>query len=356
MTLTVAEIAAKIGGTVEGDPSVSISRLSSLADAVEGDLSFLSNKKYAVQMATTKASAVIVQDDWTGNCSAAALIRVKNSDRAFAVAAPLIAPPPPERWPGIHYSAVVSPEAIIGKNVHIGALCVIEDGAKIGDDCIIEAQCYIGQNVEIGPGSHLYPRVSIRERVRIGARFIAHCGAVLGSDGFGYSIDMLASGIPRVEKIPQVGTVVVGDDVEIGANTTIDRARFGETRIGNCVKIDNLVQIGHNVKIGDYSGVIAQAGIAGSAEIGSGVRIWAQAGISGHLKVEDGAQVGPQCGVSRTVPAGSYVIGTPATSLRDLAAQALMPGQVSKLRNRVFALELELKKLKEGQNKEGQDK
>ena len=348
MTLTVADIAAKIGGTVEGDSSVQISHLASLMEAQEGDLSFLSNKKYADQMAATKASAVIVQDDWTGNCSAAALIRVKNSDRAFAVAAPLIAPPPPERWPGIHYSAVVSPEALIGKNVHIGPLCVIEDGAKIGDDCIIESQCYIGQNAEIGPGSHLYQHVTVRERVRIGARFIAHCGAVLGSDGFGYSIDMLPGGIPRIEKIPQVGTVVIGDDVEVGANTTIDRARFGETRIGNCVKIDNLVQIGHNVKIGDFSGVIAQSGIAGSAEIGSGVRIWAQAGISGHLKVEDGAQVGPQCGVARNVPAGSYVIGTPATSLREMAAQALIPGQVSKLRKRVFELEAEVKKLKEG--------
>ena len=351
MTLTVADIAAKIGGTVEGDPSVQISRMASLSEAGEGDLSFLSNKKYADQMAATKASAVIVQEDWSGKCGAPALIRVKNSDRAFAVAAPLIAPPPPERWPGIHYSAVVSPEAIIGKNVHIGPLCVVEDGAKIGDDCIIESQCYIGQNVEIGPGSHLYPHVSLRERVRVGARFIAHCGAVLGSDGFGYSIDMLPGGIPRIEKIPQVGTVVAGDDVEVGANTTIDRARFGETRIGNCVKIDNLVQIGHNVKIGDFSGVIAQSGIAGSAEIGSGVRIWAQAGISGHLKVEDGAQVGPQCGVARNVQAGSYVIGTPATSLREFASASLMPSQVSKLRRKVFELEAEIKKLKEGQDK-----
>ena len=351
MTLSAAEIAAKIGGTAEGDPSAQVSHLSSLADAGEGGLSFLSNKKYADQMASTQATAVIVPEDWRGDCPARALIRVKNPDRAFAAAAPLLAPPPPERWPGIHYSAVVSPEASIGKNVHIGPLCVVEDGAKIGDDCIIESQCYIGQDVEIGPGSHLYPHVSLRERVRVGARFIAHCGAVLGSDGFGYSIDMLPGGIPRIEKIPQVGTVVVGDDVEVGANTTIDRARFGETRIGNCVKIDNLVQIGHNVKIGDFSGVIAQAGIAGSAEIGSGVRIWAQAGISGHLKVEDGAQVGPQCGVARNVPAGSYVIGTPATSLREMAAQSLVPKQVSKLRGKIFELEAEIRKLKEGLDK-----
>lgn len=347
MTLTVADIAERIGGNVEGDGSLPLSGMASLFEAHEGDLSFFSNKKYADQMATTQATAVIVNEDWQGECSARAVIRVKNSDRAFAVAAPLLAPLPPERWPGIHYSAVVSPQAFIGKNVHIGPLCVVEDGAKIGDNSVIESQCFIGQNAEIGPDSHLYPHVSIRERVRVGARFIAHCGAVLGSDGFGYSIDMLPNGMPRVEKIPQVGTVVVGDDVEVGANTTIDRARFGETRIGNCVKIDNLVQIGHNVRIGDFSGVIAQAGIAGSAEIGSGVRIWAQAGISGHLKVENGAQVGPQCGVARDVKAGSYVIGTPATSLRELASISLAPSQISKLRRQLFELQAEVKKLKE---------
>ncbi len=343
MTLTVADIAAKIGGTVEGDATVQISHLASLSEAQEGDLSFLSNKKYADQMASTRATAVIVPEDWQGDCPAKALIRVKNPDRAFAAAAPLLAPPPPERWPGIHYSAVVSPEAIIGKNVHIGALCVIEDGAKIGDDCIIEAQCYIGQNVEIGPGSHLYPRVSIRERVRIGARFIAHCGAVLGSDGFGYSIDMLASGIPRVEKIPQVGTVVVGDDVEIGANTTIDRARFGETRIGNCVKIDNLVQIGHNVKVKGYSGLIAQSGVAGSTEIGYGCLIWAQAGISGHIKIADGVQVGPQAGVPQSLDGSvKYVLGTPAESMKDFGGRVLVPKMLAKLKAEVKELKAQL--------------
>lgn len=347
MAYTVADIAAKVGGTVTGNTSAVITGLASLSEAGEGDLSFFSNKKYAAQMATTKASAVIVGADWSGNCSAGAVITVKNSDRAFAQAAPLIAPPPPKRWPGVHYSAVVSSKAVIGQNVHIGPLCVVEDGARIGDNCVIESQCYIGENVILGPGAHLYPHVSIRERVRIGARFIAHCGAVIGSDGFGYSVEVLPNGMPRVDKIPQVGTVVIGDDTEVGANTTIDRARFGETRIGNCVKIDNLVQVGHNVRIGDFSGIIAQAGIAGSAEIGSGVRIWAQAGISGHLKIEDGAQVGPQCGVARDVKAGSYVIGTPQMTLRDLASISLAPSQISKLRRQIFELETEVKKLTE---------
>lgn len=349
MAITVSEMAERVGGVLEGDGTKEILRLASLSEAGDGDISFFANKKYAPQLATTRASAVIVPVDWQGESSAGALIRVKNPDKAFAAVAPFVAPPPPERWPGIHYSAVVSPNAIIGRDVHIGPLCVIQDGARIGDGCVIEAQCYIGEDVEIGPGGHLYSGVRIRERVRIGARFIAHCGVVIGSDGFGYSIDMLPGGLPKIEKIPQVGTVVIGDDVEIGSNTTIDRARFGETKIGNCVKIDNLVQIGHNVRIGNFSGVIAQSGIAGSAEIGSGVRIWAQAGISGHLKVDDGAQVGPQCGVVRDVPKGAYVIGTPATSLREVAAQRMMPEQVSKLRKKLFELEAEIKKLKESQ-------
>lgn len=344
--MTVAELAEKIGGSVEGDGAAEIKRLASLTEASDGDLSFLSNRKYADQMAATKATAVIAGEDWEGECSAKAIIRVKNPDRAFAAAAPFIAPPPPVRLPGIHPTACVSEKAQIGKDVHIGPFTVIEDGAVIGDRSVIEAQCFIGQDVTIGPDAHLYPQVTIRERVRIGARFIAHPGAVIGGDGFGYSIDMLPGGIPKIEKIPQVGIVSIGNDVEIGSNATIDRARFGETRLGNCVKIDNLVQIGHNVKIGDFSGVIAQAGIAGSTTVGSGVRIWAQAGLSGHLHISDGAQVGPQCGVTRDVPPGAYVIGTPETSLRNMAAISAAPEMISKLRKRLKELESEIRKLK----------
>ena len=342
MTISASELAARIGGAVEGDGDVVLNRMASLAEAGEGDLSFLSNKRYSAQVATTRASAVIVGTDWNGESSAKALIRVANPDKAFSHAAPFLSPPPPVREPGIHPTAIVSPEATLGANVHVGPYSVIERGAKIGDGSVIEAQCWIGEDVEIGPDAHLYPGVKIRERVRIGARFIAHCGVVLGSDGFGYSIDILPGGIPQIEKIPQVGIVRIGDDVEIGSNTTIYRARFGETRIGNCVKIDNLVQIGHNVRIGDFSGVIAQAGIAGSTTVGSGVRIWAQAGLSGHLHVGDGAQVGPQCGLSRDVAPGEYVIGTPQQSMRELVAWASSPKQIAKLKEKIKALEAKI--------------
>ena len=337
--ISAAELTAKIGGTLEGDGSVALTRMASLSEAGEGDLSFLSNKRYTDQVASTHASAVIVGADWKGTSSAKALIRVANPDKAFSHAAPFLSPPPPAREPGVHPTAIVSPEATLGDNVHVGPFTVIERGAKIGDGSVIEAQCFIGEDVTIGQGAHLYPGVKIRERCVIGAKFIAHCGVVIGSDGFGYSVEMLPIGIPSVEKIPQVGIVRIGDDVEIGSNTTIDRARFGETRIGSCVKIDNLVQIGHNVRIGNFSGVIAQAGIAGSTTVGNGVRIWAQAGLSGHLHIGDGAQVGPQCGVVRDVPPGEYVIGTPQQSMRDLVALNASPKQIAKLKEKVKALE-----------------
>lgn len=348
MLITVSQLAEKIGGIVEGDASVMVGHMASLKEAQEGEISFLSNKRYADQMASTRATAVIVPADWQGDCPAAALIRVQNPDRAFSQAAAFLAPPPPVREPGIHPTAIISPDATIGQQVHLGPYVVIEAGAKIGDRSVIEAQCVIGEQVEIGPDAHLYPQVTIRERTRIGARFIAHSGVRIGADGFGYSIDMLPSGLPKIEKIPQVGIVSIGNDVEIGANTCIDRARFGETHIGNCVKIDNLVQIGHNVRINDFSGVIAQAGIAGSTTIGSGVRIWAQAGLSGHLHIGDGAQVGPQAGIAKDVAPGSYVIGTPQTTLRNMAAMTLAPEQLSKLRIKVRELEKALNRLQAG--------
>ena len=342
MTWTVAQIAAQIDAAVEGDAGAVVSRLAALGEAQAGDLSFLANKRYAPQLAATEATAVIVGRDWQGDTTARALLRVASPDKAFAEAALLFAPPPPRRLPGIHPTAIIAPDAVLGEAVHIGPYTVIEAGARIGDRTVIEAQCFIGEGVELGCDGHLYPQVAVRERVRIGDRFIAHCGVVVGSDGFGYTVTPQPGALPRVEKIPQTGTVVIGHDVEIGANAAIDRARFGETRLGNHVKIDNLVQIGHNVRIGDCSGVIAQAGIAGSTRIGAGVMIWAQAGLSGHLAIGNGAQVGPQAGVARDVPDGQYVIGSPATSMREMAAVALAPRQIAKLRARLAELDARL--------------
>jgi UDP-3-O-[3-hydroxymyristoyl] glucosamine N-acyltransferase len=270
---------------------------------------------------------------------------VANPDKAFAMLAPIFGPPPVVRLPGVHPTAVIGAGATLGREVHIGPYVVIDDNAVIGDRTVIEAQCFIGTGVTIGCDGHLYPQVAVREGCRIGDRVILHCGVVIGGDGYGYNVEVTPEGRVVIVKIPQIGIVELGHDVEIGANSTVDRARFGRTRLGNSVKIDNLVQVGHNVQIGDLTGVMAQVGIAGSTQIGSGCIIWAQAGLTGHIKVNDRAQVGPRAGVSKDVPPGEYVIGTPAGPKREYVQSLAAPRQVEKLKARVAELEARLAKL-----------
>ncbi len=342
MSWNAARLATHLDGVCEGDGAVVVGRLAGLAEARAGDVSFLSNPRYAGLLARTQASAVIVDRAWQGPSSAAALIRVTHPDRAFAAVAAVFGPAPVVRAPGVHSTAVIGSNVVLAPGVHVGPWTVIEDGARIGERTVVEAQCFVGRDVCIGPDGHLYPQVAVREGCRIGARVVLHCGAVIGSDGFGYLVEPRPGALPRIEKIPQIGIVELGDDVEIGSNATLDRARFGVTRIGNHVKIDNLVMIGHNVQVGDCTGIVAQAGVAGSSRIGSGVMLWAQAGIAGHLHVADGAQVGPQAGVSKDVPAGEFVIGAPAVSKRDFVASLMVPRTVEKLKARLVALESRL--------------
>ena len=235
----------------------------------------------------------------------------------------------------------------LGESVHVGAYTIIEKGTVVGDGAVIEAQVFVGENCAIGAGSHLYPQVTLREGTKIGRGVILHCGVRLGGDGYGYNTTM-EGGLPKIEKIPQLGIVELADFVEIGSNTTIDRARIGRTYIGPHTKIDNLVQIGHNVKVAGYSGIIAQAGVAGSTQIGSGCLIWAQAGISGHIKIADGVQVGPQAGVPQSLDGSQkYVIGAPAMSMKELAAITLAPKMIAKLKAEVKALKAEIASLKD---------
>jgi UDP-3-O-[3-hydroxymyristoyl] glucosamine N-acyltransferase len=345
MTMTVKEVAEKLGGEASGDVSLEVSALASLLEARSGDVSFFKDTKYARQLAATRASAVLVPAGWQGDCPASAVIRVGDPDVACTQVAEWFAPPPVVRKPGIHPSAVIAEGVRLGEDVHVGPWTVIEEGAVIGDRSVVEAQVFIGQRVRLGEACHIYPQVSIREGCLLGRRVILHSGVRIGGDGYGYTPVFRPDGAIAVEKIPQLGIVELGDDVEIGCNTTVDRARFGRTRIGNATKIDNLVQIGHNVQIGDYSGVIAQAGVAGSTHIGSGCIIWAQAGLSGHLTVGDRAQVGPKSGLSKDVPPGEYVLGLPALPKREFANTLLVPRLVEKLKARVAALEARLEEL-----------
>lgn len=345
MMMRAQDIADKLSGQLEGDGSVEIVAMSSLSEARTGDISFFTDSKYGKQLAATHASCVLVARDWAGESSAKAVIRVDSPNAAFAQVGAWYAPAPVARAPGIHPTAVIGEKVQLGKDVHVGAYTVVEDHSVIGEGCVIEAQVFVGSNVKIGSHGHIYPQVTIREGTIIGQRVILHSGVRLGGDGYGFNPIIKPDGSIKIEKIPQIGIVELGDDVEIGCNTTIDRARFGRTRVGNSVKIDNLVQLGHNVQVGDYSGIIAQAGVAGSTRIGQGCIIWAQAGISGHLTIGDRGQVGPASGLSKDVPPGEFYLGLPAVSRRELGAQLLLPRMVDKLKAKVAALEERLSQL-----------
>ena len=338
--MKLSEIAERLGGTLDGDGTIEICAVAGLKEARAGEISFLANPKYASMVAATHASAVIVPNDWDRPVPCA-LIRVENSDQSFAGAAELFYESVPVPAPGIHPSAVVADSAQLGEGVSIGANCTIAEGVVIGANTTVQPNCVIGYKAVIGANCLLYPLVSVREFVEIGDRVIIHNGAVLGSDGFGYAVQKDGTRT----KIPQIGTVVVEDDVEIGANVAIDRARFGKTRIGKGTKIDNLVQIAHNVVIGEHSVMCGQAGVSGSTTIGSNVILAGQCGLAGHLEIGDGAVVGAQSGVMKNVPPKDFVFGTPAfphlQSKKMVANTMLLP----KLKDKIRVLEERVEQL-----------
>jgi UDP-3-O-[3-hydroxymyristoyl] glucosamine N-acyltransferase len=341
MELTAAEIGAKLGVPVEGDGSCKIRGIAGLREAEAGEISFLANRKYTADAAKTKASAVLVPKDWNRECPAAALLRTDDPDKAFAQVAAWFAPKPIPVVPGVHPTAIVASDVQLGKEVSIGPYCVLEPGAKIGDRCVLVAGCYVGHGVTIGDDCRFYPYVSIREYCKIGHRVILHNGVVIGSDGFGYTVD--AKGVRT--KIPQIGIVVIGNDVEIGANTTVDRARFGRTKIGDGVKIDNLVMIAHNVVVGDHAVLVSQVGISGSSEIGKHAILAGQVGVAGHLVIGDGAVVGAQSGVPNDIPAGSFVLGAPAVPRMEFARNVANVSRLPILKEKVADLEKRLAEL-----------
>ena len=342
--MKLSDLIALVGGRADGaDPDAEIAGVSSLHDALPGDLSFLANPKYAGQLASTKATAVLVREDCDLPPPAAggALVRVASPDLAFAKAVPLFTRPPVVRKPGIHPTAVVDPTAKLGKDVHVGPLAVIGPGAVIGDRCVVEAHVVVADEAVLGEDCHLYPMVSVRERCRLGKRVTVHNGTVIGADGFGYNTKVGPAGI-EVEKIPQLGNVEIGDDVEIGANATIDRARFGSTKIGHHTKIDNLVQIAHNVRTGPYCGIVAQVGIAGSTHLGTGVMVWGQAGLAGHLEIADRVEILAHAGVAGDLKTPGQYLGSPAMTKRDAIRAYHVPRAVENLKAQVAALQARL--------------
>ena len=323
------------GGELFGDPALKITGAASLAEATAGEISFFANRKYVGLLRKTRASAVFVPTDFAEPVTAAQ-IRVSNPTKAFEQIVLKLAPKPITFSPGIHPSAIVDPSVQLGERVAIQAYVVIEAGAKIGDDTIIGAGTYIGHETVIGSACQIYPRVTIRERSRIGSRVIIHSGAVIGADGFGFE---MVDG--RQEKIQQLGIVQIDDDVEIGANTTVDRARFGRTWIQQGVKIDNLVQIAHNVVIGKSSVIVAQTGISGSTRVGERVTMAGQVGIVGHVEIADGSVIAAQSGVSKSVPGGVW-FGYPAGPIEEIKQQIAWIRSLGKLFARVKEIEKKL--------------
>ena len=332
MTLTVRELAESSGGETAGDASLTITGAAPLAEATPGEITFYGNPRYLAAFRKTRASAAFVPADFTEQI-VPAQIRLANPIKAFEQVVLRFAPAPISFLPGIHSSAVVSPEASLGEKVAIGAHVVIEPGARIGAGTRIGSNSYIGHETTIGDNCIVYPNVTIRERTRMGNRVIVHSGVVIGSDGFGF--EMESSGH---KKIPQIGIVQIDDDVEIGANTTIDRARFGRTWIQEGVKIDNLVQVGHNVVIGKHSIIVAQVGIAGSVRIGAGVVIGGQAGIIGHIEIEEGTMIGAQTGVSKNLHGGTWW-ATPAVPLKESLEHLANVRRLGRWFERIKALE-----------------
>jgi UDP-3-O-[3-hydroxymyristoyl] glucosamine N-acyltransferase len=304
-------------------------------------VSFLANTKYSDLVSQTHAAAVLVGAYFKGEGSCA-FIRTDNVDAAFAKVVSVLGPKPVTYEPGIDPTASVSPEADIGEGVTIGPQCVVEAGASIGAGAVLVAQVYVGRDVVVGEGCFLHAGAKVRESCQLGKRVILQCGAVIGSDGFGY-----AAVDGTWQKIPQVGIVVLGDDVEVGANATIDRARFGRTFIGNGTKIDNLVQVAHNVQVGEHTAMAAQVGIAGSARIGSHVQLGGQAGVAGHITVADHTVVCAQAGIISAIDKPGFFLGMPGIDGREYMRRQAAAGKVSALMKRIRVLEKALEQLKE---------
>ncbi len=336
--MKLKEIAKIVNGTIIGDENLIINSVESLKNAEEGQIAFLANKKYTNQVSISKASAVLIDTDYTETANSnKSFIVCEDPNREFSKIITLFAPEPVQYKPEIHKSSIIAKSATIGKNVHIGANVIIEENAKIADNCIIAAGSYIGHNTHIGADSLIYQNVTIRERCVLGKNCIIHPGTIIGSDGFGF-----APSPTGIVKIPQVGFVQIDDNVEIGANCTIDRARFGKTWIKHDVKIDNIVQIAHNVIIGEYSIIVAQSGVAGSSELGKGVTVAGQTGIIGHLHIGDGATIGGKSGVLKDIEPNAKYMGFPAVEFKQFAANTNLPKKVKKLTKKIKDLEEKL--------------
>ena len=304
MTLTTAEIAKLLAGEVLGDVNATLTGFAMIDKAKAGDLTFAETPEYFAAAEASAATAIIASKDFSSDKKT--VIRVANPRLAFAKALAVFFPEP-KFAAGIHPSAVVAASAQVDPTAHIGPHCTIGERVKIGANCVLQSGNSVGDDSVLGDETNLFPNVTIYSRTQIGKRVRIHAGAVIGSDGFGYVFDTSFH-----RKVPQIGNVILGDDVEIGANTTVDRAALGSTSIGKGTKIDNLVQVGHNVEIGEHCIFCAQVGISGSTKIGNYTVMAGQAGLAGHLKIGNKVTIGSKSGVMHNIPDGEQWLGIPA--------------------------------------------
>jgi UDP-3-O-[3-hydroxymyristoyl] glucosamine N-acyltransferase len=343
MEFTAAAIAEFLKGEIEGDPDTVVSIVAKIEEGHEGALSFLANPKYEHYLYTTKSSIVLVNKSLVlSRKVTATMIRVDNAYESFASLLQMVDQSRP-RKKGIHPTAVIEPTAKVGSDVYIGAYAYIGENAIVGDNCSIYPHVYLGDSVKVSKGCTLYPGVKIYHECVLGESCTIHAGTVIGSDGFGFA--------PQSEtefmKIPQIGNVIIEDHVEIGANVAIDRATMGSTIIRKGVKLDNLIQVAHNVEIGENTVIAAQSGIAGSAKMGKNCMVGGQVGVVGHSRIADGTKIGAQAGIAGNVrKENSVLIGTPAIDHKNFLKSSVIFKNLPELNKKVENLEKEVESLK----------
>lgn len=342
MTFTAAQIALLINGKIEGNPDTVVTSFGKIEEAGQGQLSFLANPKYEDHLYTTRASLILINENFVLRQPVeATLIRVTDAYTAFATLLAKYQEIMQQQLSGIQQPSFIAKTATYGKQVFVGAFAYIGENVRIGNNVKIYPNAFIGDNVSIGDNTIIHPGVKIYHDCKIGNQVTIHAGTIIGSDGFGFAPQADGS----FKKVPQIGNVVIEDEVEIGANATIDRATIGSTLIKRGAKLDNLIQIAHNVEVGNSTVIAAQTGISGSTKIGNGVMIGGQVGIVGHIQIGDGAKINAQSGVSKSLDAGKAVTGSPAydytAALRSQAVNRKLP----ELEKRVKELEELVKQL-----------
>jgi UDP-3-O-[3-hydroxymyristoyl] glucosamine N-acyltransferase len=344
ISFTAKQIATVLNGTIEGDSSVEVNNFSRIEEGKPGTLTFLANPKYTHFIYTTEASIVLVNNDFVAEQPVkATLIRCFNAYAALAILLDMVEKSKPQKS-GIEAMSHIAENAKLGDNIYIGAFSYIADNVEIGNNTKIYPQSYIGDNVKIGDNTVIYPGVKIYAGCIIGNNCIIHSGVVIGSDGFGFAPE---NGV--FKKIPQMGIVRIEDDVEIGANTTIDRAVMDATIIHKGVKLDNLIQIAHNVEIGDNTVMAAQVGVSGSTKIGKQCMFGGQVGLGGHITIGDNANIGAQSGIISNIKPDAKILGSPAVPVKDFFKSSVIFPKLPEMYKQIAQLQKEIEALKSNQ-------